>query len=292
SSFQLETSSQFHPKVAVLLNIAEDHTDWHGSVESYVRAKARITMNQDHEDVFVYNADDDACVKIAASSRARLIPFSATRVPRDGAGYSGGSLVCGGTEVVTCADVPLSGKAGLEDVAAAAAAAIAYGVDVGEVAAAVRGFRPLAHRLELIAELSEVSFFDDSKATNPHATTAAVQGTEDVVLIAGGRSKGMDLSVLAKVVPPVRAVVAMGEAADEVVKVFDGLVDVRRASNMEEAVAHAYDMAKGRGSVLLSPGCASLDMYESYAARGEHFARCVRQLAGEQREREDSHGDA
>jgi UDP-N-acetylmuramoylalanine--D-glutamate ligase len=143
---------------------------------------------------------------------------------------------------------------------------------------------------ELVAERAGVRWVDDSKATNPHATLSAVQGMEDVVLIAGGRSKGIDLSVLSGAVPPVIGVVALGEAHKEVAAAFAGLVEVRRAVTMSEAVGLARDLAVVGGSVLLSPGCASLDMYSGYAERGEDFARAVRNQATEAK-REVGDGD-
>jgi UDP-N-acetylmuramoylalanine--D-glutamate ligase len=132
--------------------------------------------------------------------------------------------------------------------------------------------------LEVVVVADGVTYIDDSKATNPHATLAAVQGLTDVVLIAGGRSKGIDLSALRGTVPPVVGVVALGEAAEQVIDVFSGLVPAVRAESMDDAVAKARTQIGAKGSVLLSPGCASLDMYESYAARGEHFAACVAEL--------------
>jgi UDP-N-acetylmuramoylalanine--D-glutamate ligase len=155
----------------------------------------------------------------------------------------------------------------------------------------VKAFRPLAHRLEVIAESNGVTYIDDSKATNPHATVAAVQGLTNVVLIAGGRSKGIDLTPLTSIVPPVIAVVALGEARDEVVRLFESLVPVDRADTMDDAVRLAVARSVTGGSVLLSPGCASLDMYESYSARGEHFARAVRDvIQGDGGEREGGGG--
>jgi UDP-N-acetylmuramoylalanine--D-glutamate ligase len=130
----------------------------------------------------------------------------------------------------------------------------------------------------VIAHADGVTYIDDSKATNPHATLTAVKGLANVVLIAGGRTKGVDLSVLADTVPPVTAVVAMGEAAPELIGVFEGLVPVQAAADMDRAVRLAKDHARSPGSVLLSPGCASLDMYDNYARRGEHFAHAVRAL--------------
>lgn len=278
SSFQLATIDTFAPRVAVLLNVAEDHTDSHGSMADYVAAKARITENQAPSDVLVFNADDPICVEIASRSSARKLPFSAGSLPAEGAGVDAGWIVVGKTRVIETEALPLPGRAGIEDAVAAAAAALVFGVDLDAVRGALSDFRPLGHRLETVASVDGVTFIDDSKATNPHATLAAVKGLNDVVLIAGGRSKGIDLSPLASTVPPVVAVVAIGEAREEVVEAFSGLVDVETASSMREAVALAMSRSIRTGSVLLSPGCASLDMYESYAARGEDFARCVLEL--------------
>jgi UDP-N-acetylmuramoylalanine--D-glutamate ligase len=281
SSFQLATIHQFRPRVAVLLNVAEDHTDWHGDFEHYVEAKARIAMNQTVDDVFMPNREDAAAMSVAATTSARVVPFSGPSVPEGGIGWDGDRLMWRYREVVDAGDVTLAGAAGREDVAAAAGAALEYGVAVEAVRRAIKSFRPLGHRLEIIAEASGVTYIDDSKATNPHATLAAVKGLNDVVLIAGGRAKGIDLTALRGTVPPVVAVVALGEAAEEVERAFAGLVPVDVVASMRDAVAAAHSKAIHGGSVLLSPGCASLDMYESYAQRGEAFAASLRELLTE-----------
>ena len=278
SSFQLAAIEQFHARVAVVLNIAEDHTDWHGSVEEYAAAKARIFLNQGSDDFLLPNADDPLVMEVVRSARSRLVPFSATRVPPGGIGVKGNDVMWEGRRVFGLDDIPLPGVAGIEDALAAAGAAFVYGVDERAVVRAIKGFRALGHRLEVVAESEGVSYIDDSKATNPHATLAAVRGLTDVVLIAGGRSKGIDLSVLRQTVPPVTAVVALGEARDQLEDVFGTSVPVERADSMEDAVRLASKHAVAGGSVLLSPACASLDMYESYAHRGEDFARAVREL--------------
>jgi UDP-N-acetylmuramoylalanine--D-glutamate ligase len=280
SSFQLDAIKEFRARVAVMLNIAEDHTDWHGTMAAYTAAKARIVENQTSDDVFVFNCEDPRAATIANTAPGRVLPFSATRSPTDGIGVDGARIIYRGTAVIEVEDVPLPGRAGLEDAIAASGAALEYGIDASAVARAIKSFRPLRHRLELVGTYYDVSYIDDSKATNPHATLAAVGGMHDVVLVAGGRSKGIDLMPLASTVPPVTAVIAMGEAAEEVAKVFDDLVPVERVSNMHEAVAKARAHAIRSGTVLLSPGCASLDMYENYAERGEAFVRAVRDLAG------------
>ena len=279
SSFQLAGIDTFRPKVAVLLNIAEDHTDWHGSVDAYAAAKARIVENQRDDDHFVVNVHDQRAMAIAAKTTSRVIPMAIDDAPRDGIGIRNGQVMWRDEPIFGAGDILLPGRAGVEDTLAAAAAALAYGVGVGAVKDAIGSFAPLRHRLEEVAILDDVRYIDDSKATNPHATLAAVSGLTDVVLIAGGRSKGIDLSSLAATVPPVVAVIAIGEAAGEVERVFSGLVPVDRASSMEDAVLAARARSVPGGSVLLAPGCASLDMYESYSERGDHFARIVRDLS-------------
>ena len=280
SSFQLAATDEFHPRVAVILNIAEDHTDWHGSVDEYARAKARIFMNQTSEDFFLPNVADARVMELAGTASSRVVPFAGEGVPPGGIGVDGNDVMWEGRRILGVDDIPLPGVAGTEDAVAAAGAALCYGVDDRAIVRGIKGFRALGHRLEVVAEADGITYIDDSKATNPHATLTAVRGLEDVVLIAGGRSKGIDLSVLTETVPPVIAVVALGEARAQVEEVFSPLVPVERADSMEDAVRLADKHAVPGGSVLLSPACASLDMYESYAQRGEEFARAVRDLLG------------
>ncbi len=278
SSFQLAGIHSFRPRVAVLLNIAEDHTDWHGSFSSYREAKARIVLNQTSHDAFLPNADDEHAMAIAHTARARIVSFAIDHVPAGGVGCDNGRIVWRQRQLMAVDDVPLPGATGLEDVVAASGAALEYGVDPQAVARAVSGFRPLGHRLEVVARAGGVTYIDDSKATNPHATRAALRGMSDVVLIAGGRSKGIDLGPLAAIAPALVAVIALGEAKEEIEAVFDGLVEVEAVADMDEAVRAAARRSVPGGSVLLSPACASLDMYPSYAARGEDFARAVGEL--------------
>jgi UDP-N-acetylmuramoylalanine--D-glutamate ligase len=275
SSFQLVATERFRPKVAVLLNIAEDHTDWHGSFAAYTDAKARLVLNQTPEDVFLPNAGDTPAMGIADRARSRIVPFSGETIPAGGIGVRGGRVVWRDQDVIDVGDVSLPGVAGLEDAVAAAGAALEYGIDVRAVGRAIRSFRPLAHRLELVASSDGIDYIDDSKATNPHATLAALRGLSNVVLIAGGRSKGIDLTPLANAAPSLIAIVALGEAKEELQRVFADLVPVEVVGSMDEAVRAAARRSVAGGSVLLSPGCASLDMYEGYAARGEDFARAV-----------------
>lgn len=280
SSFQLLTIHEFRAEVAVLLNVAADHLDYHGDLERYAAAKARIVENQTSSDAFVCNADDKLVMKVAAQAPGRVVTFSATDPSADLA-VAGDELTWRGAAFAPLRSLTLPGRAGVEDALAAAGAALEHGVAFEAVARALASFSPLAHRLETVATVEGVEYVDDSKATNPHAALAALRGRRDVVLIAGGRSKGNDLTELRAGVPPVIAVVALGEAADEMGAVFDGLVPVEKVRDMGAAVRAARAHAVPGGSVLLAPGCASLDMYTSYAARGDDFARCVRELTSE-----------
>lgn len=291
SSFQLWNIETFRPSVAIILNLAEDHMDWHGSLDAYARAKARIFENQLAEDVVVYNADDDLVTDLVSSARSRKVPFSSTRPMREGIGLDGDSVIWNGAPIFTTQDVPLAGAAGLEDAMAAAAGVLEFGIELDAVTRALKSFEPLPHRTRAIGHHMGITYIDDSKATNPHAALAALRGLENVVLIAGGRSKGIDLAPLIEAVPPVIAVIAMGEATEELERVFAHAVPVERAADMEDAVRRAHARSITPGSVLLAPACASLDMYENYAERGNAFARAVENLLKREGERR-SDGDA
>ena len=276
SSFQLRFTDAFRPAVAVWLNFAEDHLDWHPSLDAYAEAKARIWAHQTAEDVAVVNADDPVVMRWAAHAPSRVIRFGL----REPAEYvvAEGWLTGPHGGIVAVADLPRALPHDLANGLAAAATAEAVGAGRSAVAAALRRFDGLPHRVTLVGEGRGVRWYDDSKATNPHAALAAVSGFESVVLVAGGRNKGMDLAPLADAAAHIRAVVALGEAAPEVAAAFDGLRPVVHAATMAEAVEAAAGLARPGDVVLLSPACASFDQYPSYAHRGEDFARSVQAL--------------
>jgi len=280
SSFQLAfTTDAFAPDVAVLLNVAEDHLDWHGSPDAYARAKAEVFRHQVAAGLLVVNHDDAVALALAVDAPGAVVHFGTGLPTRGGYGVVGTDLV--GPAGVLAA-VPASGAP--HDVAnalAAAAAALAVGADVDAVGRALAGFGGLAHRVQLVGEHGGVRWYDDSKATNPHATASALAGFDHAVLIAGGRNKGLDLGVLRAHAGRLRAVVAIGEAADEVEAAFAGAVPVVRAGSMHDVVCLAATHARAGDAVLLSPACASFDWYDSYAARGDDFAREVAVLAHE-----------
>lgn len=295
SSFQLYFIDEFRPRVAVVLNVADDHYDWHSGYDDYLSAKARVTENQTAEDLLVVRAGDPGCLFIASRSRARIGAF-ALGDPREvrekvraevgrevtcAAGIAGGEVVVwtaeGTTPLLRLEDIRLRGSHNVENVLAACLAAAERGIEVSSLAAAVAGFEGLPHRMTLVAEVDGVRYIDDSKATNPHATLCALAGLDDVILIAGGRAKDLDLSVLSQIRDRVGGLVAMGESAGELEAVFAGL-PCARAADVEEAVALAAGMVSPGGTVLLSPACSSLDQYADYAERGDRFAAAVRRL--------------
>jgi len=276
SSFQLAFSESFHPAVAVWLNLAADHLDWHGDLGSYAAAKARIWAHQGPGDVAVVNADDPVVMAEAARAPSRVVTFGLDR-PADFS-VEGGWLRVPGGALVEVARLPRSLPHDVANALAASAAALAAGASPEGVRSTLAGFAGLPHRLTLVGYGNGVRWFDDSKATNPHATVAAVRGFDSVVLLAGGRNKGLDLSALAAVADRIRAVVAIGEAAPEVAAAFSGLRPVAVAGSMAEAVATAATAARPSDVVLLSPGCASFDWYRNYSERGDDFAAAVHAL--------------
>jgi UDP-N-acetylmuramoylalanine--D-glutamate ligase len=279
SSFQLRFTDRFRPRVAVFLNVAEDHLDWHPTFADYVAAKARIFANQAGDDLLVFNADDAAVAGVAGTAPARSAAFT---VGPDGAGgwrVEDGALVHpDGAALIAAADLARNGPHDIANALAAAAAAADLGVADDALRAVLATFSGLPHRVTPVGQSGGVTFVDDSKATNPHAALAALAGFDSVVLLAGGRNKGLDLGVLAREAGRIRAVVAIGEAAGEVEACFAGLRPVRRAGSMAEAVRLGAELAQPGDTVLLSPACASFDWYTSYAARGDDFAREVQAL--------------
>ena len=273
SSFQLHFIDRFHPATAVILNVAPDHLDWHGSFDAYLAAKAMIHRNQTRDDLVVYDADDPGAARAIGEAKSRRLPVSGTRLPDGGAGVVGDQLHLGRLEI-PLAGVPVADRSFLLDLVAAGVAALAHGAKPAAVEKVIATFQPDPHRRTLVGRWEEVDWVDDSKATNPHAAIAAAGAYSSVVLIAGGRNKGLDLSGLLAV-PQIRYVIAIGEAAAEL-EAAAGQMPIVGAATMDEAVAAADQIAEPGDTVLLAPGCASFDMFRSYAHRGDRFAEAVR----------------
>ncbi|MGH9212017.1 MAG: UDP-N-acetylmuramoyl-L-alanine--D-glutamate ligase [Acidimicrobiales bacterium] len=281
SSFRLDHSQHFAPAVGTWLNFAPDHLDNHRTLADYEQAKARIWRDQSADQVAVGNADDPVVARHLAAAPGRRVTFGLRPGADRGYRIADDRLVTD-DDATICAvgELPRAYPHDLANAMAAAATALNGGATLTGVRSALLAFEGLPHRVALVGEAGGVRYVDDSKATTPHAVLAAVGGFDSVVLICGGRNKGLDLAVLAQAAPKVRAVVAIGEASDEVAAAFAGRREVEVAASMDEAVKLAAGLARRGDAVLLSPGAASFDWYGSYGERGDDFARAVRAHIG------------
>jgi UDP-N-acetylmuramoylalanine--D-glutamate ligase len=285
SSFQLETTEEFRPRVAVILNLTPDHLDRHASFEAYRDAKARIFAQQEADDVAVLNFDDPAVRALADACRARVVPFRTTGALAHGAWLDADCVVLRDGDA-PAVRLPLSGLrlAGLhnrENAVAALVAAAAAGADPAKAILALDDFVGLPHRAEEVGRARGALFVNDSKATNPDAAAQSLRSFPDAVIwIAGGRDKGLDFAELAAIAASrVRAAVLIGEAAGKLEDALAGRVDVHTAASIEEAVDCAADLAREGDVVLLSPGCASQDQFRDFEERGDRFRAAVGALA-------------
>jgi len=276
SSFQLQYTESFRPAVAVWLNLAEDHLDWHPTMEHYGGAKQRIWAGQGSDDVAVVNAEDELVCSAAASAPGRVVTFGLGL----GDYHLNGDVLCApqGRQIMAREDLRRSLPHDVANALAATAAAEAVGVSLDACRAVLATFDGLPHRLQLVLDAGDVRYYDDSKATTPASVLAALRGFDSVVLIAGGRNKGLDLGVLRQEAHRLRAVVAIGEASSAVASAFEDTVPVIGAGSMDAAVDAARQVARAGDVVVLSPGCASFDWYRSYSERGDDFVAAVHRL--------------
>jgi UDP-N-acetylmuramoylalanine--D-glutamate ligase len=292
SSFQLESIRSFKPRISLILNITPDHLDRYFSMEEYAEAKFRIFANQGPGDTFVGNLDDPIVTGAPGEDgnriKARALWFSGEPRRESTLYLRGGSTIVYAPptgdprpiDIMPVAEIPLLGRHNVENVMAAILVALAAELPLDAIREGVRTFLPLHHRLEPVAEVDGVQYVDDSKATNPGSVIAAMRSFDErpIVLIAGGKAKGTDFGEMGKVISSrAKAVVLIGEAAGEIAAVVKR-AKIERAGSMEEAVATAQALAAPGDVVLLSPGCASFDMFRSAEHRGELFVEAVRKL--------------
>jgi UDP-N-acetylmuramoylalanine--D-glutamate ligase len=273
ASFRLRWLTCFRPEVGTWLNLAPDHLDWHRTLDAYAAAKARMWEYQHSSDVAVAFADDAQVMDRARQASGRLVTFGTAAHYRESSGVLEGPA---GPIVAVTGMWRALPHDRTNALAAAATALEAGAADLDGVRRALLAFRGIPHRIAFVAEDDGVAFYDDSKATTPHAALTAIRGFGSVVLIAGGRNKDLDLSSLAAEPARMRAVIAIGESAAEVGAAFAGVCLVNVADSMDEAVARARALAQRGDTVLLSPACTSFDWYGDYAERGDDFARAVR----------------
>ena len=276
TSFRLAFDRSFRAEAAAWLNLAPDHLDWHESMATYEAAKARIWTAVRPADVAIGWTGDPVVMRHLGRVPCRRVTFGA-----DHGDYRArdGRLVSPDGDIAEIASMRRSLPHDVTNALCASALVMESGLaDRRAVAETLADFVAPKHRIELVGVAEGISWFDDSKATTPHAVVTALRGFDDVVLIAGGRNKGLDLSEIASEASRIRAVVAIGDSADDIASVFEGVRPVEVADSMSDAVARARRLASS--AVLLSPGCTSYDWYDGYARRGDDFARCVAGLIG------------
>jgi UDP-N-acetylmuramoylalanine--D-glutamate ligase len=289
SSFQLEGIRSFAPRISVLLNISPDHLDRYHSMEEYAEAKYRIFANQKPDDVFVGNADDEYCAALR-SGAGRTVPCRALWYGLDPSDrgltmtLEGEALVVRDNRreapVIDVSDLRIRGRHNIANAMAASIAALSAGAKLDAIRKGLRSFEPLPHRLTVVHEGDGVTWIDDSKATNPASATAALEALDEpIILIAGGKSKKTDFTSFAAAASKrAKRVILIGETARQIGELIEG-PPVVYARDLEAAVDSAAAGATSGDVVLLSPACASFDMFESAEQRGDHFAQLARARA-------------
>ncbi len=296
SSFQLETIKEFRPKIAAILNITPDHLDRYEGMQGYIDAKARIFENQSGDDYLVLNADDPLIMELYDAKKAvmpKVFFFSRKKVVEgiyledgvicfnlhDPEGRGGWQYARTKKELIKTDEIRIKGVHNIENAMAASLVALLSGSTDKAVKDVLKSFAGLEHRLEFVEEINGVSFINDSKGTNAGAVLKSLEGLENVVLIMGGLDKGSDFSVLRDLIEDkVKLLVLLGEAKEKIEGAAGGTVPTIKVSSLSEAVKISMTNASAGDVVLLSPGCASFDMFSDFEERGRKFKEAVRGL--------------
>lgn len=289
SSFQLETADDFHPDIAVLLNITPDHIDRHGSFEAYAALKKSIFSNMTRSDYAILNRDDGVVREFASAILPQVLWFSCEDASLDGAYVKDEWIVLAeqGNERKICpvADLKIPGKHNLQNALAACAVASTAGVPGPVIAYALKNFVGVEHRIEFVLELNEVRYLNDSKGTNPDSTIKAVEAVKTpTVIILGGYDKQISFDALAASIMDsgrIKAAVLIGQTAKKIEKALEdtGFMGIHHATGLEAAVHLAHQLSNKGDTVLFSPACSSFDMFDNYEQRGREFKRMVAELA-------------
>ncbi len=285
SSFQLETIQEFKADVAVCLNVTQNHLDRHGTFERYADAKARLFETQREDGFAVLNLDDPVCASFARRTRAAVQWFSSKQAVPTGFALCGDKIVSGGEALMRRQEIPLRGLHNVENVMAAACAARIVGATLDQIAAAVKTFPGVEHRIEFVCSIDGVDYYNDSKATSVDATLKAIDSfAGGLWIILGGKDKGSDYSPLRSALRRKgRAALLIGSAAEKIADHLNGALPLIRCGDMETAVRTAHRQARPGDTVLLAPACASFDQFRSFEHRGEVFKELVRKLNSEER---------
>jgi len=285
SSFQLETVVSFRPRIAVILNITPDHLDRHKTFANYIQAKARVFENQKSDDFTVLNADDPTTAELRARVRARLFWFSGKKEVDLGAFLRDEKLFFRDgqrtREIMPLAEIPLKGAHNLENVLAGVTVGALAGCDPAQIREAIRNFKAVEHRLEFVARIAGVDYYNDSKATNVDATIKALESfPANIHLILGGKDKGSDYTVLNDLLRRrVKRVYTIGAAASKIESHIKGAAEIIHAESLDHAIRRASESAVAGDIVLLAPACASFDQFQNYEHRGRVFKEIVKMLA-------------
>ena len=287
SSFQLETIQTFRPRIAVVLNVTPDHLDRHRTFAVYTDAKARIFENQRPDDFAVLNADDPTCVALAERAKAKVFWFSRKQEVKQGSYVREGQILFRDAkrqqEVMLLHEIPLKGAHNVENVLAAVCVGTLSGVELGKIRKAVAAFKAVEHRLEYVATVRGVEYYNDSKATNVDATIKALESfPANIHLILGGKDKGSDYSLLNDLLRQrAKRVYTIGAAAAKIEGQIKGAAEIVHAETLENAIKRASETAQAGDIVLLAPACASFDQFRSYEHRGKVFKDVVKAMAAE-----------
>lgn len=283
SSFQLETTCNFRPYVSILLNISPDHLDWHGNWERYIKAKSKIYLNQSPSDFIIYNFDDPILRDLVQTARSTLIPFSLRESLTMGAYFEGESLTVRlpGRPLFTFPRplLKLRGNHNVANTLAAVTAASILNIDYEAISSTLTSFTGLPHRLERVMVHRGVEWINDSKATNPDSGRVALEAIDaPIILIAGGRPKPGGFRQLRDIVAQkVKALIVIGEAAEQLIADLGDIVPSHHCANLKEAIHFAFNLAHTGDTVLFSPLCASFDMFANFEERGNVFKQLIRE---------------
>jgi UDP-N-acetylmuramoylalanine--D-glutamate ligase len=280
SSFQLETIAEFRADIGLALNVTQNHLDRHHTFENYAAAKRRLFETMTASDCAVLNAEDAVCAGFAKHTAAEVRWFSGARSVEPGAYRQGDELVLDGRPLMGVSEIPLRGAHNVENVLAAAVAAARAGVSHAQIAAAVRTFQAVEHRLEFVRQIEGVDFYNDSKATSVDAALKALDAfAGGLWVILGGKDKGLDYAPLrAPLAAKAHAALLIGAAAGKIAAALAGAVPLVQAGTLEHAVRTAYARSQPGDTVLLAPACASFDQFRSFEHRGETFKEIVGRL--------------
>lgn len=287
SSFQLETVSEFRPVVSAILNLTPDHLNRHKTMEAYGQAKAAVFAKQDEDDYLVINYDDKLCYSLAKTCKAKIVPFSRIEKLDFGAYLDGETLVLNDgekcLEICKANELRIIGDHNIENVLASAAICYFAGIEMEVISRAIKAFPGVEHRIEFCGEINGVKYYNDSKGTNVDASVIAIKALKNnIILIAGGDGKSQDFTDLANHLKgSVKALVLLGRDAPIIEEAAKraGFTEIFSEKDMRGVVEKCYELAKSGDSVLLSPACASWDMYPNFEVRGEDFKNCVKELS-------------